>query len=106
MTKEQQHAICENIRKTIGEEQSALISDDLANLESDYISTLNSVSDKDKSINDLKSRNDELISVNGRLFQRIGESQETKKPSENNDNEDDEPLDLSKIIDERGGIIK
>lgn len=108
-SKDEQRQVIDNIKKTIGEQNSALIYDDLANLITNYDVTLDDINEKDEEIKKIKAENDELLKVNGKLFQKVT-SKVDDKPDfniDNNKNNVDKPhtITLDEVFDEKGNFI-
>lgn len=107
-SKDELKQVIDNIKKTIGEQNSALINDDLANLITNYDVTLDDINVKDDEIKKIKAENDELLKVNGKLFQKVT-SKVDDKPDFNIDNNknNDKPhtITLDEVFDEKGNFI-
>lgn len=106
MNKEEFEKLINKIKSSIDETTSALLSEDLLAIISNYNSMYDSVTEKDEEIAKLKADKDELLKVNGKLFSKIGfdvEDENTSVTEENNN--DEEELDVEDIIDEKGEII-
>lgn len=76
MTDKELSSITDSIIEKLGTENSAIISDDLANLITLNANAQNSLSDKDKEIANLKSNNEKLVMANGNLLKSIPMAQE------------------------------
>lgn len=103
------NSIIDTIKEKVGEEDSALISDELLSLMTQHKATVEQ-NDKDaKTIESLKTEKEELVSTNAKLFRRIGfEDNEpmTFGTQQNNTNEkEDEEIKIGDIINENGDII-
>lgn len=103
-TKEEFTNFLNSIREKLGEEQSALLSEDFIALTSNYNNAIDEIariqSDYDKS----KSEYDELLKVNGQLYLRLGTPSEVGKELEQKNNEEEE-IKLEEIINEKGELI-
>lgn len=108
MTKEQMQNITKTIKSSIGDENFALVSNEFMQIETDNSSMNDTISDKDKKINELQTRNTELISVNGKLFQKVGNQIDVPANQNNTKPKDDEEkvINIHDLIDEKGGLIK
>lgn len=62
----------DSIKEKLGEENSALISDDLGNLITKNTEVFNTLNNKDKEIERLNGLNQKLVSANGSLLQQVG----------------------------------
>ena len=103
------NSIIDTIKEKVGEEDSALISDELLSLMTQHKATVEQ-NDKDaKTIESLKTEKEELVSTNAKLFRRIGfEDNEpmTFGTQQNNTNEkEDEEIKIGDIINDNGDII-
>ena len=92
-----------NIRTNIGEEASALNSEQFLAAIAAYNELVDKVSDRDTEITNLKASNEELLKTNGRLFQKIGFND--PEPSSIDDRiPKTEPIKIEDLIDEKGGF--
>lgn len=90
----------DSIKEKLGEENSALISDDLGNLITKNTEVYNMMGNKDKEIERLNGLNQKLISANGSLLQQVSAGFE-KNPRD----EDDPPkksFNFRDAFDEKG----
>lgn len=92
MNSEELNTFFDSIKEKLGEENSALISDDMANLYTKNTEIFNEMGNKDKEIERLNTLNQKLVSANGSLLQKVsagveksthGEEDETPKKSFN-----------------------
>lgn len=98
---EELQALTEKIRSSIGEEPSALISNDLIGITGAFAEYDNELKLKNEMIQKLENDKKELLLVNSQLFQKIGfESKEDKKEEEKKD-----VVELSSFINEKGDFI-
>lgn len=98
----------ESVRKSIsdkiGEEATALISDDFATMmtiEKSFNDSLESIT---KERDSLKDRNEKLINANANLLLKVGT--EVSEPKKVEDVEDDKPFNFSSVFDEKGNFKK
>ena len=94
LTKEDFEKIITDTRGKLDEKSQALISEDMLGIMGNYNSLLTTLNDRDEELKKLKSENDELLKVNGRLFQKIGFEKEEKK----------DPLPINEVVVEKIGI--
>lgn len=97
------------IKEKVGEEHSALISDELLSLMTEHKNITQQNEEQEKAIETLKTEKEELVSTNAKLFRRIGfednepmtfsSTQNQAKPKE------DEEIKIGDIINENGDII-
>lgn len=88
MNSELLQQITDSIQSKIGEENSALISDDLGKLITANTQTLDQLDKMSKNIESLKDRNEKLVIANGNLLQQVPMSYETKKAPNSEDSEE------------------
>ena len=100
MNKEEFENIINKIKDSVDETTGALISEDLLSLVSAYNTAIDTIAENSDMIDNLKNDKDELLKVNGRLFQKIGFEKEEKE-----EKEDEEELSVEDIIDEKGELI-
>lgn len=97
------------IKEKVGEEDSALISDELLSLMTEHKALTEQNEERGKAIESLKTEKEELVSTNAKLFRRIGfEDNEpmTFGTQQNNTNEkEDEEIKIGDIINDNGDII-
>lgn len=72
MNSEELNTFLESMREKLGEENSALISDDLGNLITKNTEVFNTLNNKEKEITRLNDLNQKLVSANGSLLQQVG----------------------------------
>lgn len=107
MSYEELETLVNKIKDNLDETTGALISEDLLNIVSNYKLGIDEVSNLTEEVNTLKSEKDELLKVNGRLFQKVGfdkEENENKEKEKTSDN-DSEELKVEDVIDEKGELI-
>lgn len=103
MTKEQHNAIIENIKATAGEQSGALIADDLVTLMNDYSGILLQTEDLTNQVNLLTQEKSDLITANGKLFQKVGFEKAEELPDDKKS--EDEIISVDDIINEKGEMI-
>ena len=98
--------LIDKIKEGLDETTSALISEDLLSIVSTYQLALDEIAKKSEELEKLVADNEELLKVNGRLFQKIGFEEDIKDESEElkSENEEDE-ITLEEVIDEKGELI-
>ena len=104
MTKEEFESVINSIKDGLDETTSALISEDLLKIVSSYSNALSDIEEKRVKIEELSKTNEELLKVNGKLFQEIGFD---KKEDEIISEEviPEEEMSVEDIIDEKGDLI-
>lgn len=98
----------DHIKEKVGEENSALISDELISLMTEHKCLTEQDNDKAKQIETLKSEKDDLVNANAKLFRRLGFEDEQKTSFTTPDNttqESVEEIKLGDIINQKGELI-
>lgn len=103
MSYEELETLVNEIKGKLDETTGALISEDLLNIVSNYKLGIDEVSRLAEEVETLKSEKDELLKVNGRLFQKVGFDKEEEKEETSGD--ESEELTVEDVIDEKGEII-
>lgn len=98
--------LIDKIKEGLDETQSALISEDLLSIISNYQLALDKITEVTEELNKEKADKEELLKVNGRLFQKIGFEEDIKDESaELPSEENEEEITLEEVIDEKGDLI-
>ena len=108
MSYEELETLVNEIKDKLDETTGALISEDLLNIVSNYKLGIDEVSKlTEEEVDKLKSEKDELLKVNGRLFQKVGFDKEEieKKEEEKTSDDGSEELTVEDVIDEKGELI-
>ena len=103
MSYEELETLVNSIKDRLDETTGALISEDLLSLVANYKIGIDEIETAKEEIAKLKSDKDELLKVNGRLFQKVGFDKEEEKMKEKEDLIDE--IKIEDIIDERGEMI-
>lgn len=99
-------ALIDKIKEGMDETQSALISEDLLSIVSNYQLASDRIKEIEEELEKVKADNEELLKVNGRLFQKIGFEEDIKDESaELPSEESEEEITVEDVIDEKGEII-
>lgn len=105
LSKEEFEALVDALREKLDETTVALISDELLNLKSVYITAFDEYESMKEEADKLKDEKEELLKVNGKLYQRIGfDKVEDEKQDDVTESEEEE-LTVEDVIDEKGEII-
>lgn len=103
MSYEDLETLVTGIKDKVDEKSGAVISEDLLGIMSNYKTLEDGIKERDDEIKKLQADKDELLAVNGRLFQKIGfdkkESPEEVQPQVK------EEMNINEIINERGELI-
>ena len=105
LTKEDFEKIITDTRDKLDEKSQALVSEDMLGIMGNYNSLLTTLNDREEELKKLKSENDELLKVNGRLFQKIGFEKEEKKELMPIKEEVVKKIGINNLINEKGEMI-
>ena len=105
MTNEEFQNQMKDIQDKIGEENSALIMDNIGLLITDNLNMNDSLKAKDTEIANQKARNESLLQVNGNLLQQVSIAEEPKKRQEQKE-EPKKAFDFREAFDEYGNFKK
>lgn len=107
MTYEELETLTNGIRERLGEENSALVSEDLLNVLSSYKASLEKIVELETENEKLKADKEELLKTNGKLFQKIGFEKEKEAEEVKLENEEEKTTEeiIDELIDEKGEII-
>ena len=97
--------LIDKIKEGLDETQSALISEDLLSIISNYQLAIDELAKVNEELGKVKADNEELLKVNGRLFQKIGFEEDIKDESAELPSETEEEITVEEVIDEKGEII-
>ena len=103
LTKEEFKNLITSIKEKLDDTTQALVSEELLNVLTNYNLAVDEIESKAQSVADLTKDNEELLKVNGKLFQKIGfekDETETEEPKS-----EDEEIKLEEIINEKGEMI-
>ena len=103
LNKEDFKNLITSIKEKLDETTQALVSEELLNVLTNYNLAVDEIESKIKTVEDLTKDNEELLKVNGKLFQKIGfqkDETETEDPKS-----EDEEIKLEEIINEKGELI-
>lgn len=103
LTKEEFEKLITSIKEKLDETVQALVSEDLLGVMSSYNNAIDEVANLGEKITKLEADKEDLLKVNGRLFQKIGFDKE-EEPAEEKA-EDVEELKIEDVIDEKGELI-
>jgi hypothetical protein len=106
LNEEEFEALINSIKEKLGEETSALLAEDLLNILSNYVSALDKLEEDAGLIESLNKDKDELLKVNGKLFQKVGfDKEEEEKAEDGEEFEEAEPMEIDEVIDEEGELL-
>lgn len=105
ISKEDFEKLIDNLRDKLDDTTFALVSEEILATKSAYN---NGYDEYEKIVNDmekLKSEKDELLKVNGKLYQKIGFDKEDTIEEKNDGIEDRKEIKIEDVIDEKGDLI-
>ena len=103
-SKEEFEKLINNLRDKLDETTVALVSEELLALLSNYNNGFDEYSKSVEEVEKLKGEKEELLKVNGKLYQRIGFDKEEKEDNIE-DGKDEEEIKIEDVIDEKGELI-
>lgn len=103
MKNEELETITKRIMEKIGDEQSALIVDDLTEIITKNNNVYKDNLNKENEIEKLKKDKERLIETNGNLFKQIPVGKEEKEKTEE---KEEKSFSFYKMFDEKGNFIK
>lgn len=106
LSKEEYEKLTNNLREKLDETTVALVSEELLALISAYNTGYDEYSRSIEEVEKLKGEKEELLKVNGKLYQRIGFDKEDD-PAEDPKEDDpaEEEIKIEDVIDEKGELI-
>lgn len=104
LTKEDFEKLISSIKEKLDETMQALVSEDLLGVLASYNNALDEIASLGEKVTKLEADKEELLKVNGSLFQKIGFEDVEEKAEEENV-EDVEKLEIEDVIDEKGELI-
>lgn len=105
MSKEDFGKLISNLRDKLDETSSALVSEEILATLSAYNNGFDEYEKSVEEVNKLKGEKEELLKVNGKLYQKIGFDKEDAIEEKKDDVEDDEEIKIEDVIDEKGELI-
>lgn len=105
LTKEDFENLINETRDKLDDKSKALVSEDMLGIMGNYNSLLTTLNDRDQELEKLKNENDELLKVNGRLFQKIGFDKKEEKETLPLETKVEEKIGIDNLINEKGELI-
>lgn len=106
LSKEEFEKLVDNLRAKLDETTVALVSEELIALMSAYTTGFDEYSKSVEEVETLKGEKEELLKVNGKLYQRIGFDEEKEEDKFNEDESpESEEIKIEDVIDEKGELI-
>lgn len=104
MTDEELTRITDSITEKMGEENSAVIADDLGELITINAQTQKSLADKDKEIARLTAVNEKLVISNGNLLKRVPVEHKSVPVERQDESVETKPISYEDIFDKNGNF--
>lgn len=104
LSKEEFEKLINNLREKLDETTMALVSEELLATLSAYNNGFDEYEKSIEEVEKLKGEKEELLKVNGKLYQKIGFDEE-EKTDETDDVKDEEEIKIEDVIDEKGDLI-
>lgn len=106
LSKEEFEKLINNLRDKLDETTVALVSEELLATLSAYNNGFDEYEKSVEEVEKLKGEKEELLKVNGKLYQRIGfDKEEEKEDNKNEDDDEKEEIKIEDVIDEKGDLI-
>lgn len=105
ISKEEFEELINNLRGKLDETTLALVSEEILATLSAFNNAYDEYTKTVEEVEKLKGEKEELLKVNGKLYQRIGFDNEEEKEEEKADNVEEEKLEIEDVIDEKGDLI-
>ena len=106
LSKEEFEKLINNLRDKLDDTTGALVSEEILAAISAYNNGFDEYEKSVEEVEKLKGGKEELLKVNGKLYQRIGfDKEEEKEDDKFEDDEDKEEIKIEDVIDEKGDLI-
>lgn len=105
LSKEEFEKLINNLRSKLDETTVALVSEEILATLSAYNNGFDEYEKSIEEVEKLKSEKEELLKVNGKLYQKIGFDKEDAIEENKDDVEDEEEIKIEDVIDEKGELI-
>ena len=104
MKEEDLKAFTDSIKEKLGEENMAMISDDLGALLTHNVTAINESLEKDKTLKTLKENNERLVMANANLLQQIPAHPDYDKHQKEDEMEEKKSFSFRSVFDEKGNF--
>ena len=105
LSKEDFEKLINNLRDKLDETTVALVSEEILATISAYNNGFDEYEKSVEEVEKLKGEKEELLKVNGKLYQRIGFDREEKEDNIENSKDEEEETKIEDVIDEKGELI-
>lgn len=106
MKEEDLKAFTDSIKEKLGEENMAIISDDLGSLLTHNATAINESLEKDKTLKTLKENNERLVMANANLLQQIPAHPDYETHQSKDEVEEKKSFSFRSVFDEKGNFKK
>ena len=103
MSKEEFENAINSLKEKLDETTQAMISEELIAIMGAYNSLVDEKAEVEEEKAKLEGEKEELLKVNGKLFQKVGFDKEDEEEKE--EEVEEEKIDVEDVIDEKGDII-
>ena len=104
LSREDFETLINSIKERLDETTQGLLAEDFLSIVSNYYMALDSIAEMTDSLAKVNEEKEELLKVNGKLFQKIGFENEEEKAEEVAE-EVAEEIAIEDVIDEKGELI-
>lgn len=105
ISKEDFEKLINNLREKLDETTSALVSEEVLATISAYNNGYDEYEKSVEEVEKLKNEKEELLKVNGKLYQKIGFDKEDVIDEKKDDDKKVEEISIEDVIDEKGELI-
>ena len=105
ISKEEFEKLINNLRDKLDETTVALVSEEILAIISTYNNGFDEYEKSVEEVEKLKGEKEELLKVNGKLYQRIGFDREEKEDNIEDSKDEEEETKIEDVIDEKGELI-
>ena len=105
ISKEEFEKLINNLRDKLDETTVALVSEEILATISAYNNGFDEYEKSVEEVEKLKGEKEELLKVNGKLYQRIGFDREEKEDNIEDIKDEEEETNIEDVIDEKGELI-
>ena len=105
ISKEDFGKLLDNLREKLDETSAALVSEELLATVSAYNNGFDEYEKSKDEVDKLNSEKEELLKVNGKLYQKIGFDKEDFEEKKEEKKDDKEEIKIEDVINEKGDLI-
>ena len=105
LSKEEFEKLINNLREKLDDTTSALVSEEILATLSAYNNGFDEYTKSIEEVEKLQGEKEELLKVNGKLYQRIGFDKEDSEEKKEEKKDDTSSITIEDVIDEKGDLI-